>query len=81
MVDPTRCTGVGVCAHLAADLVSMDDWGFPIVAGTSLPGNARRRAVRAVRACPRSALLLVDRNAESRPVDEGSRPAGPRSPG
>lgn len=59
-VDPIRCTGVGLCAHLADDLIRMDDWGFPIIPAAPVPPSARRRAARAVRACPRSALRLVE---------------------
>ena len=25
------CDGVGVCAHLAPDLVELDRWGYPMI--------------------------------------------------
>lgn len=56
-VDPVACDGVGLCAHLAPDVVDLDRWGFPVV---GQPGSAEdlEEARRAVRACPRRALWL-----------------------
>jgi ferredoxin len=55
-VDPARCAGVGICLHVAPDVVRSDSWGYPIV---SQPADDRadRQADAAVRACPRRALL------------------------
>ena len=58
-VDIVACDGVGICAHLAPDLVTVDSWGFPIVAGEPLSGRLYRQARAAVTACPRRALFLV----------------------
>lgn len=61
-VDPVACDGIGMCAHLAPNLVTLDTWGFPIVRGRP-SGRADLRAARnAVAACPRKALHL-DRQA------------------
>lgn len=59
-VNIVACDGVGICAHLASDLVRVDTWGFPIVAGHELQRAEHRQARAAVRACPRRALFLVD---------------------
>jgi ferredoxin len=61
LVDPVACDGVGICAHLAPDLIRSDSWGYPVVTGR--PGSPAqvRQAARAAAACPRKALLLVDR--------------------
>jgi ferredoxin len=59
-VDPVACDGVGICSHLAADLITVDSWGFPIVAEEPLDGRTRRQAKAAVAACPRRALFLTD---------------------
>jgi ferredoxin len=59
-VNIVSCDGVGICAHLAPDVVRVDTWGFPIVADTSLSGGKLRQARAAVRACPRRALFLAD---------------------
>jgi ferredoxin len=59
-VDPSVCDGIGICAHLAPDLVSVDSWGYPIVSDEPI-GNRTdmRQAEAAVRACPRKALHLL----------------------
>jgi ferredoxin len=56
-VDRIRCDGRGLCAELLPELVQLDDWGYPMVAGQVPPhlvGGARR----AVAACPVLALTL-----------------------
>ena len=57
-VDPVACEGVGICSHVASELVTVDSWGFPIVSGEALDGRRRRQASSAVAACPRRALVL-----------------------
>ncbi len=59
-VDPIACAGVGVCAHLAADLIRVDSWGYPIITKTALVGDDQRRARGAVAACPRRALFIAE---------------------
>jgi ferredoxin len=59
IVNPVACDGVGLCAHLAPEIVSLDRWGFPIVSDAPLNGTARAAARRAVAGCPRSALFLT----------------------
>jgi ferredoxin len=59
-IDPSVCDGVGICAHLAPDLVTVDSWGYPIVSPAPLTsGSSRRQAQAAVRACPRKAMHLA----------------------
>jgi ferredoxin len=58
-VNPVACTGHGVCAELLPELVSLDEWGYPIVADDPVPGALTRQARRAVRDCPALALLLT----------------------
>lgn len=57
-IDPSVCDGVGICAHLAADLITPDPWGYPLVAELRLAGDLERQARAAVRACPHRALFL-----------------------
>jgi len=53
------CDGIGVCAHLAPELVSLDSWGYPIVERHRLDSRGDLRdAKAAVRGCPRRALFL-----------------------
>ena len=57
-VDPILCDGRGLCAELAPDNVTLDDWGFPIIDPTPLGASALRDAKRAVKACPVLALRI-----------------------
>ncbi len=57
-IDPVACDGVGMCAHLAPSLVSLDTWGYPLLPEHPLDSRERREAKRAVAGCPRRALFL-----------------------
>jgi ferredoxin len=57
-VDPVACEGIGMCAHLAPDLVDLDRWGYPILAHSDLDETGLAQARRAVRGCPKQALLI-----------------------
>jgi ferredoxin len=57
-IDPVACDGVGICAHLAADLLTVDSWGYPILPTDPLSRRELRAAKGAVAACPRRALFL-----------------------
>ena len=66
-VNPIACDGHGLCAELLPELVSLDEWGFPIVADADVPPQLRAHARRAVAACPTLALI------EQRAVRAGDR--------
>ncbi|WP_194894232.1 ferredoxin [Catenulispora pinisilvae] len=57
-VDWTACQGHGACADLLPEVVSLDEWGYPILQERPVPAEARRRARRAVSECPALAFLL-----------------------
>lgn len=57
-VDIVACDGVGICGHLASDLVRVDSWGFPIINDAPLARDTARQARAAVKACPKKALFL-----------------------
>jgi ferredoxin len=57
-VDPVACTGHGLCADLLPELISRDEWGFPVIRG-EVPAALIPHARRAARACPALALRLV----------------------
>ncbi|HEV3172723.1 MAG TPA: ferredoxin [Actinocrinis sp.] len=57
-VDPTRCTGHGCCAELLAEHISLDEWGYPVIAEADIPAVLLRDAKRAVADCPALALRL-----------------------
>jgi ferredoxin len=56
-LDPTACTGHGLCADLLPERIELDEWGFPVITGDVPPGLAGS-ARQAVRACPALALRL-----------------------
>jgi ferredoxin len=59
VVNPINCTGHGVCAELLPELISLDEWGYPIVDPRPVPPVLDREARRAVAACPALALKLM----------------------
>lgn len=58
-VDWSACDAQGLCAVWAPELVTRDEWGYPVVAGGPVPAPLLTVAREAVRACPRLALALV----------------------
>lgn len=58
-VDPVSCDAYGYCAELLPELVELDEWGYPVVAGEAVPLELVQRARKAARQCPRRALLLL----------------------
>ena len=56
-VNPIACKAHGLCAELLPELVSIDEWGFPIIADADVPPSLRAHARRAVAACPTLALI------------------------
>jgi ferredoxin len=57
-VNPIACTGHGLCAELLPELITLDEWGYPVLAGEQVPPGLERPARRAVASCPALALLL-----------------------
>jgi ferredoxin len=56
-VDPIACEGRGLCAEVLPELITLDDWGFPIISG-DVPGPLAPGAREAVRVYPKLALRL-----------------------
>ncbi len=43
-VNPVACTGHGVCAELLPELVTLDEWGYPVIAENGVvPARLARR--------------------------------------
>lgn len=59
MVNPIACSGHGVCAELLPELISLDEWGYPLVSDKPVPASLARQAKRTVTDCPALALLLT----------------------
>ncbi|MGD0081894.1 MAG: ferredoxin [Acidimicrobiales bacterium] len=57
-VDPIACDGRGLCAELLPQLISLDDWGYPIVRDTDVPPELAWDAREVVKVCPKLALHL-----------------------
>lgn len=58
-VNPIACTGHGVCAELLPELITTDEWGYPLVDPRPVPVALERDARRAVSACPALAIRLT----------------------
>ncbi len=59
IVNPIDCKGHAACAELLPELVTLDEWGYPVVDPRPLPRGLERHAKAAVSACPTLALRLV----------------------
>jgi len=59
-VDPIACEAYGYCSELLGELVSLDEWGYPIVSGEPVPHRLVAMAKKAARDCPRRAFLLSE---------------------
>jgi methionine sulfoxide reductase heme-binding subunit len=68
-VDPTACTGHGLCAELLPELIALDRWGYPLLAAQAVPANLLGRARRTVSDCPALALRLTTATAPAATTD------------
>ena len=57
-VNPIACQAHGLCAELFPEMISLDEWGYPILAPEPVPPELTGHARRAVSACPVLALRL-----------------------
>jgi ferredoxin len=57
-VNPIACTGHGMCAELLPEIISLDQWGYPILASGAVPRPLAGHARRAAELCPTLALLI-----------------------
>jgi ferredoxin len=58
-VNPIACEGHGACAELLPELITLDEWGYPIIDDRPVPPSLERDARAAVAACPKLALKLT----------------------
>ena len=59
VVNPIACAGHGSCAELLPEVVTLDEWGYPVIDPRPVPPGLERHARQAVAACPVLALRLV----------------------
>jgi ferredoxin len=80
-INPIACSGHGVCAELLPELITLDDWGYPLLgADGAVPVRLARMARRAVTDCPALALSLTALQADrSGSSEEAQRPARRRA--
>jgi ferredoxin len=57
-VDPIACDGRGLCAEILPELITLDDWGFPIIHDGDVPDRLHDAARETIRICPKLALRL-----------------------
>ena len=57
-VNPIACDGRGLCAEVLPEMITLDDWGFPVIGDADVPSGLLDEAAEAVRLCPRLALRL-----------------------
>ncbi len=59
-IDWTRCDGRGLCTELLPEILSRDEWGYPLSATPDpiVPSRSIGTAHKAVELCPRMALAL-----------------------
>ena len=55
-INPIECTGHALCAELLPEAITLDEWGYPILA--PVPDELLPLARRAVADCPTLALTL-----------------------
>jgi ferredoxin len=58
VVNPIDCAGHGACAELLPEMISLDEWGYPVIAPGPVPPGLRRHARSAASSCPALALRL-----------------------
>jgi len=58
-VDPVACEAYGYCAELLPEVLSVDEWGYPVLHDKTVPDHLVEQARRAARACPRRALHVM----------------------
>jgi len=57
-VNSIACDGRGLCAEVLPEMITLDDWGFPVIRDAEVPPGLLDEAAEAVRLCPRLALRL-----------------------
>jgi ferredoxin len=58
LIDPVACDAYGYCVELLPEVLSLDEWGYPIVDSRPVPSQLVSAGRRAARDCPRRAITL-----------------------
>jgi ferredoxin len=65
-IDPIACDAHGLCAELLPELITLDEWGYPVIDSPEVPPGLESLARRAVIVCPTLALRLSAPDRRSR---------------
>ena len=57
-VNPIACEAHGMCAEVLPEMITLDDWGYPIIDEQPITPELLAHAKRAAQACPTFALLV-----------------------
>ncbi len=60
LVDPIACDGRALCAEMLPELITLDDWGFPVISDGPLPRRLLGDVRVTVHACPKLALKISE---------------------
>ncbi|HPE11117.1 MAG: ferredoxin [Actinobacteria bacterium] len=58
-IDWRRCRGHGVCSAALEGVITLDEWGFPILSSHDLPDKQHGAARIAQWTCPAAALRVT----------------------
>jgi ferredoxin len=57
-INPIACDGHGLCAELLPEVITLDDWGYPMPITAEVPAQLEAHAQRAAQACPALAIMV-----------------------
>ncbi len=57
-IDWRRCRGHGVCSAALQELITLDEWGYPVMPDATVPDDLKTAARMAQATCPAAALRL-----------------------
>jgi ferredoxin len=57
-IDPIKCDAHGLCAELLPELITLDEWGYPVLEDAPVPRDLQDLARRAAGVCPTLAIRL-----------------------
>ena len=77
-LNPIACDAHGVCAGLFPEMVTLDPWGYPVIAAGPVPADLEEHARRAVASCPTLALRLDRERLDRERLDRERRPQAER---
>ena len=59
VLDPTRCDGRGLCHDAAPELITLDEWGYPLLVGGGLRARLSGADIKAGHAAAAACPLLA----------------------